>query len=537
MSNQSSRLGQIRLWSWQFTFLAVLTGTHSAQATDEPPTIPANVQAEIRKRVDHRYSVAMIAGVFDTTGAAYFSYGTRTIEGGEPVDENTVFEIGSITKTFTTLLLADMVERGELALTNLVRDFVPEDIHVPQYGNRAITLTHLASHGSGLPRMPTNFTPADLTNPYADYGEQKLFEFLDSYELPRAPGSLYEYSNYGMGLLGYLLSRSKGLSYEELLQQRILDVLGLNDTSITLSESQRQRLAHGYSGVVSIPNWGFGALAGAGAIRSTAKDMLAYLATNLGLRDSPLYSAMTNSHKARITASPGLQVGLGWHILSRGGRQFVFHDGQTGGYSALIAFEQEAQRAVVVLASGWAVASDLGFYLLDSSLGPLTSYPVPPSVPVEVLRRYHGKVESAQGDSFLINLRQDHLIFTYSGDQGQSFTLYPSSTNRFQAPAVPGSAQATFLVNSLGEAAGMRWTQSGATTLYSRKRLPSNLDIRRNGPEVELTVIGETGVRYAVERSADLRSWTTISTNTIWDAAIKDSMDRQTAQFYRVRGP
>lgn len=504
-----------------------------AQGTVHVPAIPENVQAEIRKRVDNRYAVAMIAGVLDTNGVAYFSYGTRTIEGGEPIDENTVFEIGSVTKTFTSLLLADMAERGELALTNQVQDFVPD----PQRGTTAMTLTHLASHGSGLPRMPNNFTPADVTNPYADYGERQMFEFLNSYQLPRAPGSLYEYSNYGMGLLGHLLSRSKGLSYEELLRQRILDVLGLNYTGITLSESQRQRLAHGYSGVVGIPNWDFDALAGAGAIRSTAKDMLAYAAANLGLRASPLYPAMTNSHKARITASPGVQVGLGWHLLSAGGRQFVFHDGQTGGYSALIAFEQEAQKGVVVLASGWAVASDLGLYLLDSSLGPFTAYPVPPSVPAEVLRQYHGKFESAHGDSFLINLQQDHLIFTYSGDQGQSFTLYPSATNRFQAPTVPGSAQATFVVNSLGAATGMRWTQSGATTLYSRKRLPSKLGIRFRSPEVELTVSGDTGIQYVIERSPDLQNWSAVSTNTIWDPAFKDLMDPQTAEFYRVREP
>lgn len=131
----------------------------------------------------------------------------------------------------------------------------------------------------------------------------------------------------------------------------------------------------------------------------------------------------------------------------------------------------------------------------------------------------------------------DYLIFSYSGDQGRSFTLYPSATNRFQAPAVPGSAQATFVVNSLGEATGMRWTQSGATTLYSRKPLPSKLDIRRSGSEVELTLSGETGMQYALERSADLRSWTTISTNSIWDAAVKDPMNDGMARFYRVREP
>src|ERR1019366_1761572 len=158
-------------------------------------------------------------------GVSFYSYGSRDIDRDDPVDENTVFEIGSITKTFTTLLLSDMVLRGELALTNLLQDFLPAGVQAPKYGDQAIQLAHLASHVSGLPRMPTNFAPANILNPFADYGDQQMFEFLNTYRLPRAPGSLYEYSNYGMGLLGNVLSRFKGIGYEQLVRERVLTVL------------------------------------------------------------------------------------------------------------------------------------------------------------------------------------------------------------------------------------------------------------------------------------------------------------------------
>ena len=199
------------------------------------------------------------------------------------------------------------------------------------------------------------------------------------------------------------------MAYEPLLKERIWDVLGLSDTTISLSTSQRQRLASGYSGVIPIPNWDFDALAGAGAIRSTPKDMLAFVAANLGQNAGRLYPAMINAHRTRITAAPGFKVGLAWHILEAGGRQFVFHDGQTGGYSALIAFEEASGKGVAVLASGFGVASDVGFYLLDSSLGPLTSYPVPLVLPPDLLRSYVGKFQSVQGDSFLAGEERDHL--------------------------------------------------------------------------------------------------------------------------------
>jgi hypothetical protein len=115
--------------------------------------------------------------------------------------------------------------------------------------------------------------------------------------------------------------------------------------------------------------------------------------------------------------------------------------------------------------------------------------------------------------------------------------MYAVTTNRFQTPAASGGAQAAFFNNGLGQITGMRWTQSGATTLYSKKRLPSKLSIRRNGSEVRLALRGDTGVNYVIEASEDLGMWSALSTNTIWDSGIVDLVGSNSSRFYRVREP
>src|SRR5208283_4407870 len=118
------------------------------------------------------------------------------------LDGDTVFEIGSITKVFTALLLADMAQRGEVALTDPVSKYLPKGVKMPGRNGHAIMLQDLATHTSGLPRLPSNMKPKDFMNPYADYTPELLYQFLSSYELPRDPGSKWEYSNLGAGLLG-----------------------------------------------------------------------------------------------------------------------------------------------------------------------------------------------------------------------------------------------------------------------------------------------------------------------------------------------
>ncbi len=347
-----------------------------AQAAS-PPEIPDDIKQSVRQRVDHGYNVGIVIGIINPQGTKFYSYGKITLPNGQPPNENTIFEIGSVTKVFTALLLADMAERGQLTLEDPVERYLPKHISVPTRNGRSINLVHLATHTSGLPRLPNNIGSINLDNPYKDYTIQQMYEFLSNYQLPRDIGEKHEYSNYGMGLLGHLLARRSGLTYEQLIRERITNKLGMSDTLITFTPEIQSRLAKGHRGKTAATNWDFLSLAGAGALRSSARDMLTFLAANIGLLDSPLSPSMQRTHKSRYQAGgESLQIGLAWHILIDDNRQIHWHNGGTGGYFSFIGFDKAAKTGIVVLTNSQQSVDDIGFHFFLPGF-PLSDFATP----------------------------------------------------------------------------------------------------------------------------------------------------------------
>jgi serine-type D-Ala-D-Ala carboxypeptidase/endopeptidase len=317
----------------------------------------ANVARErAQALVDKPAVLGVAVGIVDGEKKYAVCAGQR-FAGGPPLDERTLFEIGSVTKTFTGLLLADAVVRGEVTLEEPVAELLGPDVVVPKFEDRPIRLVDLATQSSGLPRLPTNITFVNPLNPYAHYQAEDLTKFLAEYKLRRAPGTKYEYSNLGMGLLGFALSKQAGKSYEELVKERICGPLGMSDTTITLSKDQEPRLASGIS-TLGLPamSWDFPALPGCGAIRSTLHDMLIYLQTNITPESTPFAKAIALTHEPRLTIrevdakSPNkLEIGLAWHITTENGNQIIWHNGMTGGYAAFVALVPAKKWGVVVL--------------------------------------------------------------------------------------------------------------------------------------------------------------------------------------------
>lgn len=333
---------------------------------------------EIRKiladRVDtFRQSVGIVVGVIEPQGRRIISYGNLDQGDPRPLNGDTVFEIGSITKVFTSLLLSDMVQRGEVALTDPVSKHLPAGVKAPQRNGKQITLLDLATHTSGLPRMPTNWDP---NKPYADYSVAQLYEFLSSYQLPRDIGAQYEYSNVGVGLLGNVLALRAGVDYDVLVRARITGPLGMRDTGIALPSELKASLAIGHDDTLKpTPSWNFPTLEATGAIRSTANDMLSFLAANLGYTKTLLAPAMTAMLAVRRPVEPpALNIALGWHVSTSGGRDLVLHNGGTDGYRSYIAFDPKNRVGVVVLSNAETTAGvdDIGRHLLDSKAPLLT---------------------------------------------------------------------------------------------------------------------------------------------------------------------
>lgn len=276
-------------------------------------------------------------------------------------DKNTVFDIGSITKSFTTLLSADMANRGTVNLNDSIEKYFPATVKVPTYNGQHITLESLATHTSGLPDNPPNMP---LTGPgFQKYTLQQMYQALSSIKLTRAPGSKYNYSNFGTGLLGNILASKDGMPYEQLVIDRILNVLGMNSTRATLSDALKSRLAIGHMNghplpIIENPL----PYAPAGAFSSTASDMMKYLAANIGLTKTNLSSAMQISHQTRfntnMTGFSGhdrIYVGLAWFTTASPdiGKTgiIIWDNGLFNGYNSFIGFNPNKQRGVVILCS------------------------------------------------------------------------------------------------------------------------------------------------------------------------------------------
>lgn len=264
---------------------------------------------------------------------------------------STLYEIGSISKIFTSLLLADAVVRGEIDLNAAADVDNPAGIRFPSRAGRSIQWIDLSTHRSGLPRLAGNFQPADPTNPYRDYDSKMAAAFLTQYELPRAPGESQEYSNFAASVLGYLLAEKAGKSYDELLREKITGPLEMTDCTVSLTSDQAKRLAtpHAKFGAVASP-WTFADLPGAGGIHASMRDMMRFAKAQLNPPAGPLGKAIELTWKQhRAADASGPAMGLGWIIAGDG--ETRWHNGGTGGFASAIFINRKLNSAVIVLSN------------------------------------------------------------------------------------------------------------------------------------------------------------------------------------------
>ena len=426
--------------------------------------------AEIRKILADRVGagntgIGIVVVVVDSKGRRVVAYGSPGKDDKRPLDGDTIFEIGSMTKVFTSLALMDMARKGEISVTDPVSKYLPGGVKVPERNGKKITLQDLATQSSGLPRMPNNFNPKDPSNPYADYTPDLLYAFLSSYELTRDIGSQFEYSNLGVGLLGQALSLRAGMDYESLVHARILGPLHMDSTGVTLTPGMKARLAVGHGpGLNPVANWDVGALAGAGALRSSANDMLTFLGANLGYVKTPLAAAMAEQISIRRPAGgAGMQVAYNWLVQTKNGNSIIWHNGGTGGYRTWMGFDPKSRAGVVVLLniSSAAGPDDIGLHLLDASY-PLRTFDPPKehkeiTLDSKIFDQYVGKYQLAP-----------NLIMTMSREGGQFFTqltgqpklpIFAEGENKFFLKVV--DAQLTFITDERGLATQAVLHQNG----------------------------------------------------------------------------
>ncbi len=424
----------------------------------------SEIEAILEERVSEGRAVGIVVGVMEADGSTRIVWAGEAGPGARPLGPQSVFEIGSITKAFTGVLLAEMAQRGEVRIDDRVAEHLPTSVRMPSRAGREVTLLDLTTHRSGLPRLPGNMAPQDLTNPYADYTVDMMYDFLGSHELRRDIGVEAEYSNLGVGLLGHALARAAGTDYETLVRERIFEPLGMDHSTITLSGVTEENMVVGHdqqSNPTSL--WDVPTLAGAGAIRSSTEDMLKFLAANVGAPTSDLERAMRDSHARRNELSPGMGIGFNWVRREAEADTIVWHNGGTGGFRTFIGFDPGREVGVVVLTNSGHGADDIGFHLLDSSF-PLAAPPEPTperevvAVAESILQSYVGEYELAPNFTIVVT-HEDEALFVQATGQPR-FPVFAASEDTFFLRVV--EAEITFTKGEDGAVDGLVLEQGGA---------------------------------------------------------------------------
>lgn len=353
----------------------------SKAATTAPPVaagplplakLPAELDAELKPLIENpelagSSGIGVAIGVFENGKQRVLTYGTAK--------QNSLFEIGSITKTFTGLILSEMVVEKKLTLDTPVRELLPPGT-VAKPAGPEITMLALATHHSGLPRMPDNFHPADPTNPYADYTQKNLYDYIAKQGVAQKPDAKFDYSNLGMALAGNALANKAGEPYNTLLQQDVLDPLHMQHTFIVIPAAEQKNFLPGHDGSdIPVHAWDLNSMAPAGGIRSDVLDMLTYMKAQLHPPAGLLAQAVALQHEPRAEAGPG-KIAINWFLDPK--TEDYFHNGGTGGFTSYAFFNTKHDLAGIVLVNKQSGFSDSLGARIAALLEGTPAFPIQP---------------------------------------------------------------------------------------------------------------------------------------------------------------
>jgi CubicO group peptidase (beta-lactamase class C family) len=451
--------------------------------------LPSNsaVRQILARRIDtERRGVGIVVGMISPAGRRVVAYGAPDVGDPRRVNGETIFEIGSISKTFTALLLQDMALKGEVGLDDPVSKYLPPGTKVPSRGGKAITLRQLATHTSGLPEDLPNPKAKRLEEAFDNATEAALYDFLATYQLTRDPGSEWDYSNLGVGLLGVALSHRAGTDLDTLIRQRVTGPLGMHSTALTITPELQPRMAVGHDAFLRPePPYQMGpAEQAAGQIRSSADDMLKYLAAEMGYVSTPLKPAMD----AMLTREqPGMAGGfkqaLGWMILDEPSGRIVTHSGGTFGQRAFTAFNPKTREGVIVLSNAESATGvdDIGLHIISGlPINPLAPAPPAPvkgvarpeqSLSAEAAKAFVGRYRLSRSITVTIGYDAGHLISTTQvGERkGASVPVVWHGGTDFSITSGADTIELAFQTGSAGQSPVLIWR--GSTTEYRLDRI------------------------------------------------------------------
>jgi len=386
--------------------------------------IPKDVKTEIDLRVKHDLNPSIVVGLYENGQSYFYTHGLINKNQSQAVDNNSVYEIGSVTKTFTSLLLATLVNDKKIKLDDAIQDYWPKPFILEDPEKQPITFKQLATHTSGLPRLPNNLMLFSQ-DPYANYDRSLLIKAINTTK-PKNAGSQYAYSNFAVGLLGETLALIENQPFNALIEQNIIKPLALNHTYMQLNQVPPELLVQGYAGKKAATAWNFKALAAAGSIRSSIKDLLNYGVAHLNLSENNLSTAMQMVTTKQYQQG-GLKVGLGWHINSDG---IIWHNGGTAGFSSIIMLDPTQQKVVVGITNSSPSNSieDIAAHLMNPSK-PMVDHEFPVPIESDQLDQFTGTFNHlATEKNITIIKHQDRLFFTALKQPRQAMTFIGDDT-------------------------------------------------------------------------------------------------------------
>ena len=341
-----------------FILLLTIIACNEDEVVEIPFEEPQNIEEALanifQPMVDGDSTVGVSIGIVRENEVKQFFFGEKEKGTNLRPDGNTLYEIGSITKTMTTAVLAQLVLDGELSLDDPVGNYLSEVESFPNHQGEKITFRQLADHTSALPYIPDNFDQNgfDEFNPFKNYTSPLLYEFLENYSLPAEPGTVQEYSNLGMGLLGHAAGKIRSGSFDQLLQNLVFSAIGMDDSHILLPDDNSNVAVPFNKRLKPVPMWDMSECTlGAGGVKSSLKDMMKYLQANMGHIQTPVSDALELTHQTSQELNYPFIMGLGWvKIVSQvDGTELIWHNGGTGGSVAFIGFVKELDMGVVIL--------------------------------------------------------------------------------------------------------------------------------------------------------------------------------------------
>jgi len=328
------------------------------------------VDSLVNPYIQQSHTAGLVVAIIKQGKVLRYSYGTTDKKKEVlPDPTQTIFEIGSITKTFTSLLLAKQVVAKRMQLSDNINKYLPDSIPLLSYHGKSIKLVHLANHTAGLPRLPENIFNGNVNprNPYFHYNRDSLFSYLKHFQLKSSPGINFSYSNYGAGLLGTILEMTTQASFATLLKKEITSPLAMTSTYIEIPANRQHDLAKGYNekGLETSP-WDLASLKGSGAIRSTLNDMVKYANAQMSGK-SLLAKAIDLSHQITFE-SKEQAMGLGWRIKTYQYEPYYYHAGGTGGFRSFVGFNKKHQLGIVILSNTAEEVAQIGETLIQKLL-------------------------------------------------------------------------------------------------------------------------------------------------------------------------